>query len=123
MTHSLDEVLDARLKPIVDDAARLGVEVAGLRVDVDKLKDETDPEPDPVDPIPGKTTDLGLNLSHYRYTKHINTDPSSPTGYRVNSADFIALHEKFPVLRVMNHTAQMTAKRRNRTWANRITDS
>lgn len=84
----------------------------------------TSPTPDlPDPPTSGKKTDLGINVSHYRYTDHIVIDANSPTGYRVRPQGFKDLYGQFPCLRLMNHTAQRTAKKRNKVWGNRITEN
>lgn len=105
----------------------LAAKVAANTTEINRLKGQPAPTPTP-EPVPtptptpipgGKVTDLGMNVSHYRYTNHISIDNTSPTGYRC-SPDFKAWGEKFPVLRVMNHTAQATARNRNTSWETRI---
>lgn len=98
-----------------------------LRSDVDALLDvattptpppDTIPTPDPGSPTP-KSTELWLNLSHYRFTPVIQYDADKDE-YIITDPRFVELMSKWSGIRYLDWTGQLNRKV-NWTWDNRVT--
>jgi hypothetical protein len=114
---------EADVSSITQEIDELRSAIGDLTARVDALQ-SSDPTPQPPTPTPpptsgGKSTDLWLNVSHYRYTPVLAYKDGA---YVVTDPRFVELMSKWSGIRYLNWTGQLN-RDVNWSWANRVTQA